>query len=84
MDLFFINQNAYVQRILRIFNMNDAIKVGTPVDISRVPTEEEILVNIPYREVVGSLMHLSCVTRPDIAYAVSKVSQKLSAPTKSD
>jgi hypothetical protein len=29
-------------------------------------------------------MHLSCLTRPDLAYAVNKVSQKLGTPTKTD
>ncbi|UYV77006.1 hypothetical protein LAZ67_14002793 [Cordylochernes scorpioides] len=30
------------------------------------------------------LMHLSCLTRPDITFALNKVSQKLAAPTKYD
>ena len=29
-------------------------------------------------------MHLGCLTRPDLTYAVNKVSQKLAAPTKTD
>ena len=53
-------------------------------DKSSVPREVDILLNIPFHEVIGSLMHLSCLTRPDLAYAVNKVSQKLAAPTKTD
>ncbi|KAL4122501.1 hypothetical protein QTP88_014823 [Uroleucon formosanum] len=37
---------------------------------------------IPYRQVVGSLLFLSQVTRPDIAYAVNFASRFLEKPTK--
>ena len=49
-----------------------------------VPREVDILENIPFRAAIGSLMHLGCLTRPDLAYAVNKVPQKLAAPTKTD
>ncbi|UYV60529.1 hypothetical protein LAZ67_1001422 [Cordylochernes scorpioides] len=80
----FINQKAYIKRILEKFNMSQANKVGTPTDNSTVPGEAEILENVPFREAIGSLMHLSCLTRPDITFALNKVSQKLAAPTKYD
>ncbi|UYV74792.1 hypothetical protein LAZ67_12001004 [Cordylochernes scorpioides] len=57
-----------------------ANKVGKPTDNSTVPGEAEILENVPFREAIGSLMHLSCLTRPDITFALNKVSQKLAAP----
>ncbi|UYV70787.1 hypothetical protein LAZ67_8000616 [Cordylochernes scorpioides] len=78
----FINQKAYIKIILEKFNMSQANKVGTPTDNSTVPGEAEILENVPFREVIGSLMHLSCLTRPDITFALNKVSQKLAASTK--
>ncbi|UYV76010.1 hypothetical protein LAZ67_13002124 [Cordylochernes scorpioides] len=80
----FINQKAYIKRILEKFNMSQANKVGTPTDNSTVPGEAEILENVPFREAIGSLMHLSCLTRPDITFALNKVSQKLAAPTRYD
>ncbi|UYV77084.1 hypothetical protein LAZ67_14003178 [Cordylochernes scorpioides] len=80
----FINQKAYIKRILEKFDMSQANKVGTPTDNSTVPGEAEILENVPFREAIGSLMHLSCLTRPDITFALNKVSQKLAAPTKYD
>ncbi|UYV67852.1 hypothetical protein LAZ67_5002251 [Cordylochernes scorpioides] len=80
----FINQKAYIKRILEKFNMSQANKVGTPTDNSTVPGEAEILENVPFREAIGSLMHLSYLTRPDITFALNKVSQKLAAPTKYD
>jgi len=37
--------------------------------------------SIPYREAVGSLMFAACVTRPDIMFAVAKMSRYLEKPT---
>lgn len=37
---------------------------------------------IPHAEVVGSLLYLSQITRPDIAYAVSKVASFCKNPSK--
>lgn len=39
------------------------------------------MVQVPYRELAGSLMYLSVVSRPDITYSVSYLSQYLDKPT---
>lgn len=36
--------------------------------------------NVPYREVVGSLMYLAIGSRPDIAFALSYVCQHMENP----
>lgn len=38
--------------------------------------------NVPYREVVGSLMYLPTNSRPDIAFALSYVSQHMEKPAR--
>ena len=45
--------------------------VGDPLDTS----------TYPFRELVGSLMHLSITVRPDISYAVGALSRYLTSPT---
>lgn len=80
----FIDQKVYTQKILDRFNMNDANSVATPAECSANNTEDDDVMpaqGIPYRDAVGSLMYLAIATRPDIAYAVSRVSETLENPT---
>lgn len=83
-----IHQTSYINKILKKFNMNDAIPVDAPVSISRVTGDsgEETLLapDIPYREAIGSLMYAAVTTRIDIAYAVGKVSRKVASPSVQD
>lgn len=75
-----MNQKGYVNDILDRFGMLEAKPVATPLDLGTKLTrneehpgaEEE---NLPYRELVGALMYLAVCSRPDLAYAVSYLSQ---------
>ncbi|CAH2102025.1 unnamed protein product [Euphydryas editha] len=73
----FIHQKKYIEKLLIKFNMNDSNGNSIPVDphtiLEKVETAAEE--NIPYREAVGSLMHLAIVSRPDIMFGVSLVSR---------
>ena len=44
--------------------------------------EKGLMSTVPYESVVGSLMYLMVCTRPDLAYAMSKVSRYMSNPGK--
>ena len=46
------------------------------------PEEEEEMSRVSYTSAVGSLMYTIVCTRPDLAYAVSTVSQFISNPGK--
>lgn len=79
-----LSQHAYINSILTRFNFNDLKPSAIPMDpsaqlsVSQCPTKLEDLArmrNVPYREAVGSLMYAAMGTRPDIAFAVSTVSQ---------
>ncbi|XP_068340318.1 uncharacterized mitochondrial protein AtMg00810-like [Pyrus communis] len=79
---FFLNQRKYVLDLLKEANMSDAKPVPTPLDIKlKVSLEGQSLPNISYyQRLVGKLIYLT-ITRPDITYAVSIVSQFMHSPT---
>jgi hypothetical protein len=37
---------------------------------------------VPYRSIIGALLHIARMTRPDILYAVAILSKQLSAPAR--
>jgi hypothetical protein len=75
--------------MLKKFGLENVNPAKTPMaeneELTRAqPTPEDPRAfNVPYREVVGALIYVMLGTRPDIAFAVSKVSQFLEAPKES-
>lgn len=81
-DKVFISQTAYTNKIIQKFGMENSNEMATPYDPNTDLNASESLetVGAPYREAVGSLLFLAKTTRPDIMYAVSKVSQFMESP----
>jgi hypothetical protein len=89
----FVYQEAYVQKILEKFNMDNSYPSKTPMVVRSLDMEkdpfrpreekEEILgSNYPYLSAIGALMYLANSTRPDIAFAVNLLARYSAAPTK--
>lgn len=76
----FIHQAAYIDRVVKRFNLEDAKPSTIPADphvyLTKCTNDKEEN-DFPYREAVGSLMFLAIVSRPDIMYAVGNVSRYL-------
>jgi hypothetical protein len=79
-----LSQPEYVKKILERFNMSSCNPLAIPADpcVKLSPQmspkneeEKEEMANIPFMECIGSVMHLTHLTRPDIAYAVGQVSR---------
>jgi Reverse transcriptase (RNA-dependent DNA polymerase)./Integrase core domain. len=75
-----MHQMGYIREVLERFGMTDSNPVSTPMDVNvkltkleQNPDVEER--KLPFRELVGALMYLAVATRPDIAHAVSVLSQ---------
>lgn len=79
-----ISQDKMIERILERFGMKDCKGSKIPMEKNFTPdTSEMVDKNMPYRELIGSLMYVSLGCRPDITFAVSYLSQYLDKPTES-
>lgn len=85
----FIDQAQYIEQILDKLGMRNCKPVGSPMNVSeKVSTEDSpknedeksAMQSIPFREAVGCLMYLAQCTRPDICFAVNKLSRYSSNP----
>lgn len=84
-----LSQSKYVQDLLSDFSMSDCKPRNLPAvpnyNLSKGSSEEPELLSEEdhalYRSIVGKINYLSVVTRPDLAFIVSSLSQYLSKPT---
>lgn len=80
-----ITQSKYTNEVLKRFHMNECKSVSTPLKQNiklRSDDGTKEVNGTMYRQLVGSLNYLT-TTRPDIAYAVSILSQFLTKPHES-
>ncbi|KAJ0712899.1 putative RNA-directed DNA polymerase [Helianthus annuus] len=77
-----ISQSHYIEKILKKFNFHDSSPVSTPMDpaFKLSPNEGVAVSQLEYSRAIGSLMYAMISTRPDIAYAVGKLSRYTSNP----
>ncbi|PLW35289.1 hypothetical protein PCASD_13664 [Puccinia coronata f. sp. avenae] len=82
-----LHQSQYIQRKLVEFDAVELPVASCPLDpksclrqASLSEQQQFQALNINYRALIGSLNYLSILTRPDISYAVSKLSQFLEHP----
>ena len=83
-----LSQRAYIERILKQFNMLDCKPAPTPAAMLDL-TDPQLKPGEPlspaqhelYRKIVGSVLYASNTTRIDIAYTVGILSRFISSPT---
>ena len=80
-----ISQSGYIDHLFAKYNMMNAKTASTPFEKGmklKSATVHDTLCNLKiYQELTGSLNHLAVFTRPDIAFAVSKLSKFNANPT---
>lgn len=79
-----ISQEDYIDQLLLKFNMNLCKPIDTPMETKLHVSKDENNVDevFPYQQMIGSLMYLAVLTRPDIAFAVGFLSQFNNSYTK--
>lgn len=79
-----IDQSAYISKILERFGMQDCKPVTSPLEFNQKLSlkdspknekEQSAMEEKPYRELIGCLMYLSHMTRPDICFPVCLLSR---------
>nr|ABA95374.1 retrotransposon protein, putative, Ty1-copia subclass [Oryza sativa Japonica Group] len=75
-------QSHYVDKVLNHFGYSDCKPAPTPYDPSVLLRKNQRIVRdqLRYSQIIGSLMYLASATRPDISFAVSKLSRFVSNP----
>lgn len=71
-----LDQESYIDTLLQKFNMTDCKTYDTPMETKlNVNMDQKLNDQVPFQQLIGSLMYLSVLTRPDITYSVSYLSQ---------
>ena len=76
-----MNQSRYIKKISK-FIIADCKSHSTPceMDIMKTSDKVNLIDSKPYCEIIGSVIYIMVVTRPDICYTVTRLSQDLAKP----
>lgn len=86
-DIYTINQNQFIKKIIKEFGLTDAKESKIPLDSGYEKNQQGqplLPTNKDYQKLVGSLLYISLNTRPDIAASVAILAQKVSKPSMYD
>ncbi|XP_074297572.1 secreted RxLR effector protein 161-like [Silene latifolia] len=78
-----LSPSHYIEKVLKTFKYDDCSPVSTPMDprVKLIPNTGDAISQLEYLQVIGCLMYAMMRTRPDIAYAVGKLSRYTSNPS---
>ena len=77
-----MNQSHYVEKILKKYDYFDWKPVNTPYDPNTRPKKNcgDSVSQLRYSQLIGSLSYLANCNRPDIFYAVGRLSRYTQCP----
>ena len=81
---FSLNQTHYIEKVLAKFSHLEIKEVRTPFDVGFKLKENNgrAVAQLEYASAIGSIMYAMHCTRPDISFAVSKLSRYTSNPSR--
>ena len=81
-----LDQTHYVEKVIKCFGQENCKEVSVPLPTRYNPRpsqdQSDVSLRSCYQSVIGSLLYVMLGTRPDIAFAVIKMSQFSSNPTE--
>jgi hypothetical protein len=83
-----LDHEIQINKSLKSFHMSECNPATSPTEVRKLtlqdcPTskeEQDEMMKVPYKSLIGSLQYIALSTRPDIAYAVNQLSRYLSNP----
>lgn len=83
-DFLTLDQESYILKLIAKFKMNECKPYDVPIQPKTTAADFETgkCFDGQYRELVGSLLYLSHVSRPDISFAINCLSQLQENPTE--
>jgi Reverse transcriptase (RNA-dependent DNA polymerase) len=84
-----ISQEAYINSVIRWFNLEDSKPLSTPIDSNTHLLKDDYLTSakdkqemkdVPYRKLIGALNWLAVSSQPDIAFVIGQLAQFLENP----
>lgn len=85
---FLLNQKAKIAKILADYGLSEPKPAAIPMEPGFLTVSVEETTSLPnnhaYRQLIGSLLYLATVSRPDIAAAVGLLCRKVEKPTEYD
>lgn len=85
-----MTQEMMIREVIERFKLTNTRGASTPLSLGQklsrssaptLPTDIKDMEQYPYRQLLGSLMYFAIMTRPDIAFAISHLSQFASNPS---
>ncbi len=77
-----LSQATYVERILTRFGMENCAPISTPMapklHLIKSAAEEDPELRVKYQSLIGAVLYLSRMTRPDISYPIAALSRHCS------
>lgn len=71
-----IDQKDYINELVQKFNLTDCKATYTPIEPKLNLNKSTVCEKqLPYQQLIGSLMYLAVLTRPDIVFSVNYLSQ---------
>ena len=80
-----LSQPSLVNKLLADFNMQEAHKVGTPLEAGMIISKEDcekVEIKSNYRSGAATILYLACGSRPDLSYTASQLGRVTASPGK--
>jgi hypothetical protein len=82
----YLDQTAYLQKVLQCFKLQNANLAHTPLPEGYQPSPNmspvDPSLHSQFQQVIGSLLYIMLGTHPDIAFAMTKLSQHAANPSE--